>query len=101
MTDFKPTSSQTRRLLGAVSCLTFRPMTDNDFAAFAGAEADAEIAFCGGDLAEVLSEITGEAILTEGGDSIAVICSGTHIEISAVTPDLDPVAIGLDLQMLG
>lgn len=88
-------------LISAMAGLTFRPMNANDFAAFAGAQADAQIAFGGEALASAICDITGESIMTEGGDAIAVIISGSTIEFSALTIDFEPVAIALNLEALG
>lgn len=97
----KATTAQTLALIAAMNGLTFRPMDDNDFATWADAEPDAQIAFAGGEaLASAICDISGESILTEGDDAVAIIISGSTIEFSAMTPDYEPVAIALSLDRL-
>lgn len=69
----KATTAQTLALIAAMNGLTFRPMDDNDFATWADAEPDAQIAFAGGEaLASAICDISGESILTEGDDAVAI-----------------------------
>lgn len=102
MTDtFKPAALQTARLIGAIAALNFRPMNNNDFAAFADAEPGSLIAFGGAELAELLCDVTGETVMTEGDDPVVVIVSGAHVEVSGMTADYNPVGVALDLAPVG
>lgn len=87
-------------LIKALGGLTFRPMNDSDFATFADAAPDAQIAFGGEDMASVLCDITGESILTEGGDAVAIIISEGTIEICGMDCEYSPVSIALTLDHL-
>lgn len=91
----KTTTAQTLGLLKIIGGLAFRPMTDNDFAAFEGAEADAQIADGTDDLAEAMSQIAGVKI--EGGDMVIAIVSGGKIEFHGTDDEFAPVAIGFDI----
>lgn len=91
------TTAQTFQIVKALAALDFRPMTDNDFAAFAGAADDAMIAFDDGTLLPLITALAGHD-LEPGG--LAIIMSGDHIEFSAIGEDGEPIAIAFDLARL-
>ncbi len=92
------TTAQNLKLISLLGALDFHPMTRNEFATWADAAADAQLAYEDGPLAALVGEIT-ECTLMDGG--VAVIVSGEHIEFSGCSPDGEPVALALDLSNLG
>lgn len=96
----KITTAATLKLIKTIAALDFRPMDSNDFAAFAGADEDAQIAFGGEALALALCDAFGDALLIEEGNTIAVVASGERLEVAAMSPDYDPVSYSLNLTRL-
>lgn len=94
------TPAQTIATIKAIAKLTFRDMTPADYGAFAGAGDKAQIAFGGEELAVILCHITGEAILTEGGDAVAVVADEDRVELHALTADYAPVCIAIALSLI-
>lgn len=91
------TTAQTLKLIAGLAALDFRPMTANDFATWADAADDAQIAFDNGTLLPLVGELAGHDL--EPG-ALAVIVSGDHIEFSGMGEDGEPIAIALDLDRL-
>lgn len=93
----KATTAQTLKLISLLGRVEFRPMTRNDFAAFADAAPDAQIAFDNGDLEPLVAELAGVQI---DAGSLAIIVSEGHIEMTGCDPEGDPFAIAFDLASL-
>lgn len=87
-------------LIRAIAALDFKPMTESDFHAFAGAAAGSLIAYPGEDFCHALCDATGESIMTEEG-MVAVVCSGDNIEVSAMTPDGGVAGLNINLSAIG
>lgn len=95
-----PSSLNTLNLIKALAALDFRPMSENDFAAFADADADAVIAFADEQFTHRVCDAFGDALMTEEGCNMAVIVSGDHVELVGMKPDGDAVSYAFDLTRL-
>jgi hypothetical protein len=89
------TTQQTFRLLAAVAALEFRPMNDNDYAAFCGADDDAVI-FDGRN--EALVAVLREGLVDEVyRDEVLVLISGGRVEIHGCDAEGDSFCFAFDI----
>lgn len=93
-------TNETIALLRAVAALSPRPMTPVDRYGYADAGPDAQIAEGGEDLAALVCEITGEAVLSESGWHPQVVISGDTVEIHCTNPEQNPVVLALRVERL-
>jgi len=89
-------STATLTLFRAIFALEFRDLTQNDRHAFMDAQADAQIAFAGSEIACAITLINGHDVMDEG-NNIAVIVSGSVAEIHYMDPEGDAYTIQIDL----
>ena len=95
------TTANLLALISEVAKVEMAPFTKSDFQGYADADADAQIGHSGSDrLVELVCEISEKSILTEGGEAITIVASGSMVEIYAMTPDYDTVCLGLNLDSL-
>lgn len=83
-------------LYRAIFALTFRPLNENDRAAFADAQPDAQIAFAGSEMACAICLWNGHDVMDEG-NNIAVIVSGGTAEVHYMDPDGDAYCVQIDM----
>lgn len=94
------TTATALTLIKTIAALDFRPMDSNDFAVFAGADRDAQIAFAGHEMTEALVAHFGDALIDEEGFNVAVVVSGDRVEIVTCGPDGEDASYSLDLARL-
>lgn len=88
------------KIIKQLATLEFRELDSNDRGYFADAGADAKISFAGNEMAEALCDATGQPIIDEEGNHLAVLIANDTIEIHGMTPDFEDVCLGLTLAQL-